>query len=74
MHCLWNEIKQSSKYKLDDNVKDLSKTPFDTIAMTPRGTLGLCCIHIAQLVTHLAVYALPLPCSYVTNLLAYCRG
>ena len=26
--------------------------------MTPRGTLGLCCIHIAQLVTHPAVYTL----------------
>ena len=27
--------------------------------MTPRGTLGLCCVHIAQLVTHPAVYTLP---------------
>ena len=26
--------------------------------MTPRGTLGLFCVHIAQLVTHLAVYTL----------------
>ena len=26
--------------------------------MTPRGTLGLCCVHIAQLVTHLAIYTL----------------
>ena len=27
--------------------------------MTPRGTLGLCCIHITQLVTHAAIYTLP---------------
>ena len=24
--------------------------------MTSRGTLGLCCVHIAQLMTHLAIY------------------
>ena len=35
------------------------KQPFDIIAMTPRGTLGLCCVHIAQLMTHSAVYTLP---------------
>ena len=35
------------------------KQPFDIIAMTPRGTLGLCCVHIAQLMTHPAVYTLP---------------
>ena len=34
------------------------KQHFDIIAMTPRGTLGLCCVHIAQLVTHLSVYTL----------------
>ena len=34
------------------------KQPFDIIAMTPRGTLGLCCVHIAQLMTHSAVYTL----------------
>ena len=27
--------------------------------MTPRGTLGLCCFHIAQLMTHPANYTLP---------------
>ena len=27
--------------------------------MTPRGTLGLCCVHIALLVTHPAVDTLP---------------
>ena len=35
------------------------KQPFDITAMTPRGTLGLCCVHIAQLMTHPAVYTLP---------------
>ena len=27
--------------------------------MTPRGTLGLCCVYIAQLMTHAAIYTLP---------------
>ena len=27
--------------------------------MTPRQTLGLCCVHIAQIVIHPAVYTLP---------------
>ena len=27
--------------------------------MTPRETLGLCCVHIAQLVTHPAFYTFP---------------
>ena len=27
--------------------------------MTPRGTLGLCCVHIAQSMTHPAIYTLP---------------
>ena len=35
------------------------KQPFDIITMTLRGTLGLCCAHIAQLMTHLANYTLP---------------
>ena len=34
------------------------KQPFDIIAMTPRGTIGLCCVHITQLMTHPAVYTL----------------
>ena len=33
--------------------------PFDITAMSPRGTLGLCCVHIAQLMTHLAISTLP---------------
>ena len=35
------------------------KQPFDIVGMSSRGTLGLCCVHIAQLMTHPAVYALP---------------
>ena len=35
------------------------KQPFDIIAMTPRGTPGLFCVHIAQLMTHPAIYTLP---------------
>ena len=31
----------------------------DSIAMTPRETLGLCCVHIAQLMTHSAIYTIP---------------
>ena len=35
------------------------KQPFDIIAMTPRGSLGLCCVHIAHLMPHTAIYTLP---------------
>ena len=35
------------------------KQSFDVIAMTPRGTLELCCVYIAQLLTHPVVYTLP---------------
>ena len=34
------------------------KQPFDIIVMTPRGTLRLCCVHIAELMSHPAVYTL----------------
>ena len=34
------------------------KQLFDIIAVTPRGTHGLCFVHIAQLMTHHAVYTL----------------
>ena len=34
------------------------KDTFDIIAVTPRGDLGLCCVHIAQLITHPAIYTL----------------
>ena len=32
---------------------------FSIIVMTPRGTFGLCCVYIAQLMTHTAIYILP---------------
>ena len=35
------------------------KQPFNIMAMTPRGTLGLCFAHIAQLMTHPAICTLP---------------
>ena len=35
------------------------KQPFDIIAMIPRETLGLCCVHIAHLMTRPAIYTLP---------------
>ena len=52
-------MKESTKYKLYENIKDLLKQRFDIMAMTPRETFGLRCVHIAQLVTHPAVYTLP---------------
>ena len=33
--------------------------PFDIIAVTPRENLGLCCVYIAQLMSHPAIYTLP---------------
>ena len=36
------------------------KQSFDIIVITPRENLGLCCLHIAQLMTHPAGYTLPL--------------
>ena len=36
-------------------LKICQKQPFDAIAMNSKGTLMLCCAHIAQLVTHLEV-------------------
>ena len=35
------------------------KQTFDIMAMTQRRTLGLCCAHIAQLMTHPAICTLP---------------
>ena len=36
------------------NIKDTEKTPFNTMTMILKGTLGLFCFHIAQLMTHLS--------------------
>ena len=35
------------------------KHPFDIIVVRPRGTHRLCCAHIVQLMTHLAIYTVP---------------
>ena len=54
MHWWWIEIKEIPKYKLYGNIEN-----YDIVAITPRETLGLCCAHIAQLMTHPAIYTLP---------------
>ena len=59
MHSSWIEINEIPKFKLYDNIGDLSKTTFLCMTMTPREALGLCCVHIAQLMTHPAIYTLP---------------
>ena len=40
-------------------LKIFQKQLFDIITMTSRGSLGLWCVHIAQLITHTAIYILP---------------
>ena len=42
------------------------KQPFG-IGMTPRGILGLCCAHIAQLMTHPDIYTLPFTLQFCYN-------
>ena len=37
----------------------MHRDPFSIIAMAPRGTFELCCVYIAQLMTHAAIYTLP---------------
>ena len=32
---------------------------FDFIAITPRGTFGVCCVHLAKLITYAPTYTLP---------------
>ena len=59
MHWWWIEIKENHKYKLYGNTGNCQKQPFEIIGVTPRGTLGLGCAHIAQLITHPAIYTLP---------------
>ena len=53
------QIKESPQYKNSINTGDLSIRFLDIITVTPRETLGLCCVHIAQLMTHPAIYTLP---------------
>ena len=59
IHCWWIEIKESPKYKLHDNIGDLEKTTFWYHSNDTKGTLGLCCAHIAQLMTYPAISTLP---------------
>ena len=47
---IWIEIVKSP---------DANTILFDIIAITPRETLGLCCVYIAQLMSHPAIYTLP---------------
>ena len=56
MHCWWIEIKKSPKYKLNDNIGDLLTTFWYHSNDTKRNHW---CVHIAQLMTHPAVYTLP---------------
>ena len=51
-------IKESPQYKLY-NWKLDKKTLFDIKTMTGRETLGLCSVHIAQLMIRLAISTLP---------------
>ena len=44
--------------------------PFHIIAMIPRETLMLCCVHIAQLMTHPAIHTLPLTLQLCYKLLS----
>ena len=57
------------------HIKKMLKKHFNIMAMTPEETLGLYCFQIAQLMTHSAHWLKQyfLTCSYVTNLLTYCR-
>ena len=54
-------------------VKIFEKQLFDIIARTPRGALGLCCVHITQLMTHLAVYTLPFTLQLCYKPLGLCQ-
>ena len=59
MHWSWIEIKEIPKFKLYDNIRDLPKTTFWYHSNDTKRTLGLCCAHVAQLMTHPAIYTLP---------------
>ena len=55
MHCWWNEIKKSPKYKLNDNIGDLLKTAFSYHRNdTKRNPWVMLCSHCP-----INVYALP---------------
>ena len=54
----WIVIEETLKTSFMIILEICLEDPFDTIAMTLRGTLGLCCVHISQLMTYLAIYTL----------------
>ena len=73
-HCKWIKIEESPKCKFFDNIEDLSIRSFwyhskwhqdEALGYVVlklhhvRGTLWLCCVHIAQLMTHLVGYTSP---------------
>ena len=52
-------MKEIPKYKLYDHIGDLSKGTFWYHSNDTKGTPGLFCVQIAQLMTHPAIYTLP---------------
>ena len=58
MQCSCIVIKKSPKYKLYDNIGDLSKATFWYHNNDTKRNLGSCYVHIAELMTHPAVYTL----------------
>ena len=59
IQCCWIEIKDSPKYKLYDNTGDLAKTTFWYHRNDTKRDPWLCCVHIAQLITHPGFSTLP---------------
>ena len=60
MHYWWIEIKKTPlNTNLMTTLEICQTQPSDIMPMTPRGTLGLCCVNIAQLMTHPAIDTLP---------------
>ena len=55
-YCHFAEFEQVNKPL--KRVK-IQYNPFSIILMTPGGTFGLCCVYIAQLMTHTAIYTIP---------------
>ena len=53
------EIRKALKANFITMLDICQYDPFDIITVTPRGTLGLCCVHIAQLMTNSAIYTTP---------------
>ena len=52
----WNKRKPQIQTLI---LEIFQKQPFDFIAITPRGILGLCCVYISQLMTHAVIYTCP---------------